>query len=70
MSILPFLFARGGERLRSRLYVDTYWGDAGDYLGPSNGSAFSTFDLDYDGAPQNCAKYFHSAWWYHTYGTE
>ena len=54
-----------------QLHVDSYWGDGGDYLSLANGSRFSTFDRDNDGAPQNCAKYFHAAWWYQTnYGPD
>jgi len=52
------------------LHVDSYYGDAGDYLTKSNGSPFSTYDRDNDGTARNCPEYYHSAWWYSTYGND
>ena len=58
-----------------RLSVSGYSGDAGDGLGDestaidgfvSDGAPFSTYDVDNDNNPGNCAYYFYGAWWHNT----
>ncbi|XP_050513140.1 microfibril-associated glycoprotein 4-like [Diabrotica virgifera virgifera] len=41
-----------------------YSGDAGDALSPHLNSKFSTFDVDQDENPGNCAVIHEGAWWY------
>ncbi|KAH9509863.1 Ficolin-2 [Bulinus truncatus] len=47
-----------------RLLVSGYLGNAGDSLASQNGMKFSTFDIDHDIFPENCAVEFQGGWWY------
>jgi hypothetical protein len=62
-----FIFYLNRVTFEIKIYANLQKSTAGDYL-YANNSQFSTFDMDNDGAPANCAQYFHSAWWYKTYG--
>ncbi|XP_063411544.1 microfibril-associated glycoprotein 4-like [Mytilus trossulus] len=63
-------FSIGDAATNYILNVDGYSGNAGDSLMISgkhnhNGMMFSTIDRDNDKSPDNCAKRFKGAWWYH-----
>lgn len=58
------LFRVANGAARYRLSVAGYSGDAGDSMEVHNGMMFSTFDLDNDGAPGNCAESFKGGFWY------
>ncbi|OWF36391.1 fibrinogen C domain-containing protein 1-B-like [Mizuhopecten yessoensis] len=58
------LFRISNGASRYRLSVAGYSGDAGDSMEVHNGMMFSTFDLDNDGAPGNCAESFKGGFWY------
>ena len=46
------------------LHVNGYTGTLTDQLRPHNGKKFSTFDLDNDSDPKNCALMLFSGWWF------
>ena len=46
------------------LHVNGYTGTLTDQLRPYNGKTFSTFDLDNNSSPKNCASMLFSGWWF------
>ncbi|XP_059148052.1 ficolin-2-like [Physella acuta] len=57
-------FSISNEADGYKLQVGGYTGNAGDGLGYHNGMKFSTFDIDNDKSPGNCAASHRGAWWY------
>ncbi|XP_077630770.1 ficolin-2 [Crocuta crocuta] len=59
-------FKMAGEADKYRLVLGTFVdGSAGDSLSYHNNYTFSTKDQDNDSSPQNCARQYLGAWWYH-----
>lgn len=46
------------------LTVSDYSGNAGDSFGKHSGMKFTTKDMDNDHSENNCASFYHGAWWY------
>ncbi|XP_072422055.1 fibrinogen C domain-containing protein 1-like isoform X1 [Chiloscyllium punctatum] len=59
------LFSVDPERDGYPLTVAGYSGTAGDSLIKHNGMRFTTKDQDNDHSENNCATFYHGAWWYH-----
>ncbi|BFZ04529.1 hypothetical protein BsWGS_07568 [Bradybaena similaris] len=57
-------FTVADELSKYQLLLGEYNGTAGDSFNYHNGSLFSTYDSDNDVYTDNCALYFHGAWWY------
>ncbi|MEE6505473.1 hypothetical protein FKM82_005536 [Ascaphus truei] len=58
------LFSVNPEEDGYPLTVADYTGTAGDSLGKHSGMKFTTKDLDNDHSENNCASFYHGAWWY------
>ncbi|XP_069774770.1 fibrinogen C domain-containing protein 1-like isoform X2 [Narcine bancroftii] len=59
------LFSVDPERDSYPLTVAEYTGTAGDSLLKHSGMGFTTKDRDNDLSMNNCAMFYHGAWWYH-----
>ncbi|KAH9509856.1 Ryncolin-4 [Bulinus truncatus] len=57
-------FSISNEYEAYKLLVSGYLGNAGDSIAYQNGMKFSTFDIDQDIFPENCAVEFQGGWWY------
>ncbi|XP_075041337.1 fibrinogen C domain-containing protein 1 isoform X1 [Mixophyes fleayi] len=58
------LFSVNAEEDGYPLTVSDYSGTAGDSLGKHSGMKFTTKDMDNDHSENNCASFYHGAWWY------
>ena len=56
-------FSVGNSTTEYTLTVGGYSGTAGDSLAHHNGRKFTTRDNDNDNWGDNCAQYYHGAWW-------
>ncbi|NXF11856.1 FBCD1 protein, partial [Smithornis capensis] len=58
------LFSVDPEEDGYPITIADYSGTAGDSLLKHNGMKFTTKDLDNDHSENNCAAFYHGAWWY------
>ncbi|GFN94692.1 tenascin-r [Plakobranchus ocellatus] len=59
------MFSIDNEDNNYILKLGDYDGTAGDALDYHRGKQFTTYDRDNDEDPNNCAKHWSSAWWFH-----
>uniref|UniRef100_F7BMY2 Fibrinogen C domain-containing protein 1 n=1 Tax=Xenopus tropicalis TaxID=8364 RepID=F7BMY2_XENTR len=58
------LFSVNPEEDGYPITISDYTGTAGDSLGKHSGMKFTTKDMDNDHSENNCASFYHGAWWY------
>ncbi|KAH0615404.1 hypothetical protein JD844_004599 [Phrynosoma platyrhinos] len=58
------LFSVDPEEDGYPIIIADYSGTAGDSFLKHNGMRFTTKDLDNDHSDNNCATFYHGAWWY------